>query len=490
MEEKEYIRKTKLITVLSTLSKEDIRKLKKFVHSPYHNENQLIKNLFDFLITYYPTFEHKNVSYEKIIKKLDPSEKSNKMFVTRLFSKLFKILEEFLAIHNSSADELEQQNHNIEKLLRLLRFYNKNHHETLFKQTLAKLDKVLGSYPFRNENYFNFMHLREVESCSYLSAKMDKGTGDINFQPLNDRLDQYYFFYKLKLFSLMINREQVVQFEYNQTFFDMILKADINHIKDHSVLVVWRQVVDFLQKRHDKQNYEKLKAILKENNHLLTQSDSRNIHIYLENMLLDLPAGSDAFYEEYFNLYQQQLDMGIVYIDGLITPIVFRNIFTVAIRLKKLEWAYNFLEQHKDKIDKEYLEKEDIYTLCLAAYNFEIGNMDEALSLLNQIGFISLHTKLEEKRIRLKVYAELKLDLLLHDLINSFRKFLSENKSKIHPYHIEANRKFINILLATSNIVNLDRQKLQAIIKQIEDTKNLPDRSWLKEKTIQILEKI
>ncbi len=481
MPENEHIKKNKLIIVLSSFSKEELKQFKKFVYSPFHNENNQVRRLLDYLIKWYPNFEQKRITYKQIFKAIKPDSVDEKRFVIRLCSRLFKCIEDYLAINDKQLTPLEKQARAIENSLRLLRYYNDNHQVGLFKQTLKRLDKFLEEYPYKNERYFNFKHLKEVQYCTFLSAHGESGTGDINLQEINNGLDEYYFFYKLKVFSLMINRQQVVPFPYRKTLFDLITSYDLTSKEHNPVFEIWCKVIEVLETPDNKTNYEKLKILLKENNHLLAPDDARTIHIYLENILLNLPAGSDAYYSEYFKLYEQQLKMGLVYVNGLIAPVVFKNLFLVALRLKKLDWAYQFLENHKDKIAPDYLEKEDIYTLCLASYNFELKQFEETLSLLNQIGFISVHSKIQEKRVRLKVYYELELFLPLEGLINSFRKFLSENKSKIHPYHIEANRKFINLVFALSASY-VKTAKIHSLKTQIVETKTLPDRTWLLEK--------
>lgn len=484
MSENDHIKNNKLIIVLSSFSKEELKAFKKFVYSPFHNENIQVRRLLDYLIKWFPDFDQKRITYERIFKAINPESTSPKDFVVKLCSKLFKCLENYLAFSGKQISRLEKQTREIKKFLQLLGYYNVNHLDRLFKQTLKRLDKTLKNYPFRNEDYFNFQHLKEAEYCSYLSAKMENGTGDVNLQELNNRLDDYYFIYKMKIFSLMINRQQVVPQPYDKTLYSVITSFDSTNTETENKVVfeVWRTVIEVLEQPDNKINYEKLKLLLKEYYHLLNPDEARTLHIYLENILINLHGGGEALYSEYFNLYKQQLEMGLVYVNGLITPVVFQNIFTVALLLKKLDWAYQFLEDHKDKIAPEYLEKEDIYTLCLASYNFELKQYEEALSKLNQIGFISWHTKIQEKRIRVKIYYELEMVDLLDGLINSFRKFLSENKSKIHPYHVEANRKFINFVFALANAPKGKSEKIDSIKDQIENTKSVPDRIWLLEK--------
>ncbi len=482
MPENDHIKNSKLISALLSLSKEELKQFRKFVYSPLHNENIQVRRLLDYLIKCYPDFEQKKVTYTRIFKAINPDSSKKKDFVTKLCSRLFLCLENYLVIYDKFLSEKEKQTKEIDKLLLLLKHYNKNHLDKLFKQTLLRLERALEKYPYRNEQYFNFQVLKEVEYSAFLSAKEESGTGDVNLQVINSRLDEYYFFYKLKLFSLMINRQQVVPFPYDKTHFSLVTTNKMPNSNNKKVFEVWQKVIEVLQQPDNKSNYERLKLLLKENNHLLNPDDARTLHIYLENILLNLPAGSDAYYSEYFNLNEQQLEMGLLYVNGLITPVVFRNIFVVALRLKKLDWAYQFLESHKDKIANVYAEKEDIYTYCLASYHFELKRYEEALSKLNELGFISLHTKIQEKRIRLKIYYELEMFSLLEDLINSFRKFLSEHKSKMHPYHIDSNRKFINFVFALANSRHLKAKKTPSIKNQIENTKNLPDRIWLLEK--------
>ena len=56
----------KLTRVLKTLNQKEFRKFGEFVQSPYFNKNKHVIALFEAISAYYPEFENRNFTAEKI----------------------------------------------------------------------------------------------------------------------------------------------------------------------------------------------------------------------------------------------------------------------------------------------------------------------------------------------------------------------------------------------------------------------------------------
>ncbi len=182
------------------------------------------------------------------------------------------------------------------------------------------------------------------------------------------------------------------------------------------------------------------------------------------------------------DLYSKQLDDEVIYIDGYLLPRIFKNIVTVALRLGHLDWTEQFLENNKDKIVPEYENREDVYSYSLAQLYFKQQKIDDVLDVLNRTVFNDIYTKMDIRRMYLKVYYEMEYDDMLEDMVNSFRVFLTSHQDVIPAVHIQAHRDFTNIIYNIYRTMEKDTKRITNIENQIDEINVLPERSWLSEK--------
>jgi len=86
----------KLFLLLSSLSKEELKVLRKAVLSPLYNSNKKVVQLFELLRPKHPTFDASQKVKEKLYKKLFPAEGFNDYKWRRVCSELTKVIEQTL----------------------------------------------------------------------------------------------------------------------------------------------------------------------------------------------------------------------------------------------------------------------------------------------------------------------------------------------------------------------------------------------------------
>lgn len=69
------MQKSKLITLLKTFSKEEMKNFDKFISSPYFSRGRNLKPLYNVLKKYHPSFDSPHFTEEKIFNKLYPKKK-------------------------------------------------------------------------------------------------------------------------------------------------------------------------------------------------------------------------------------------------------------------------------------------------------------------------------------------------------------------------------------------------------------------------------
>jgi hypothetical protein len=94
------MQKTKLIALLKTFTKQEMKDFEKFISSPYFSPGRNLKPLFNVLKKYYPEFNSPNLTHEKIYRKLYPGKKYEKKksehVLQVLVSEMMSLAEKFV----------------------------------------------------------------------------------------------------------------------------------------------------------------------------------------------------------------------------------------------------------------------------------------------------------------------------------------------------------------------------------------------------------
>lgn len=471
------MRNSKLIKVIEKFTKPEIKRLWAFVSSPYFNSDKKVQALFDFIYKYAPyNFEHKKFTAQNAFQFVYTDKGYDNSVLIKLQSRLLKVVELFI-YYDIEAKHLPAVE------ISLMRFYNRNKLTSHFKNAYVQVQKKQDDFIYRNADYYYRQFLIEHEYDLFKSIKLENSTGEMNHSQRSKMLDIFYLSKKLNVLCLMYNRERISNIEYPMFFKDEILailpKSDYAKLP---VIALLHQALLLLKDVENSEHYFRLKNLLSENGKLLNKMEQRTLYTYLENTARNIFENRNEYYNELFKLYDAQLQNEVLYIEGFLLPAVFKNIVVVALKLNQVDWVADFLDKNQHKIPPEYEDSEDVHSYCLAQLCFKQNKFDDVLELLNKMAFNDIYTKMDIRRLYLRVYYERKNDITFEGMVNSFRKFLNKNQFNISPVHIEANRSFINISNKIYNVLKKDQEKLNIIEKQIDHTKVLPAKEWLQEK--------
>lgn len=469
------MRNTRLIKVIERFSKSELKRLKEFVHSPFFRASKTERDLFDFIYKYAPDFSHKKFTQEQATAYVFAGGKYDDSAIIKVQSRLFKLVETFIYYYFADKDLPNME-------IALIDFYDKNNLTPLVESTYKKVIKKQEAYPHKNPTYFYYQSIIERQYQSFLVINFDDGKGYTHYQKVMEKLDVFYLLQKLIDMCEAINIQKVTKQSYeialNDEVLDFITQSEY---KDIPVIKIWHTALLLLQSSEKYEYYNQLKVLLVEYDSLLSQTDKRRLYTYLENLAKTV-FESDSYYEALFELYSKQLETEVIYIDGYLLPRIFKNIATVALRLNHFEWTEQFLEKNKDRIVPEYDDREDVYSYSLAQLYFKQQKIDDVLDILNQTVFNDIYTKMDVRRMYLKVYYEMEYGDMLEDMINSFRVFLTSHQDIIPAIHVQAHRDFINIIYNIYRTIKKDTKRITSIENQIDEVRILPERSWLREK--------
>jgi hypothetical protein len=368
----------------------------------------------------------------------------------------------------------------------LMQFYNQNNLNNFYESQIKTIEASHNSQTIRNSDFYLKQYLFDLEISNFESYKNDNGLGDLHFQATNNALDIFYICTKFEQICLMLNRARTTRFEYDYTMVKDFVKAveQSDYLKNPTV-ALWYAGWQLLNEPTAK-HHKNLQKRLQTETTCVPKQEMRNLYTYLENTVKQVyPTDRDAYFSTLFELYKTQLEFKIIYNDeGYLPPQIFYNIFAVAMTQADLAWADDFLNANRNKIIADYTATDDIYSLCRAIWQFEHRGFEAALDTLNTTNLDNIYSKIIERRLRLKIYFEMKEWNLMESLVNSFRKFLTDSKAKLPETQLQPQRDFLTALLAlykiSDGLLTANTKTQFATVENLLTTQPmLPERNWI-----------
>jgi len=206
----------------------------------------------------------------------------------------------------------------------------------------------------------------------------------------------------------------------------------------------------------------------------------REIYQYAMNYCIKkINKGNINYFKTLFELYKIILPKEILMPEKSLPQFDYKNIVTIALRMKELAWAKKFIEEYKPYLRKE--ERENAYIYNLAHWHFHSREYSKTLSLFQRVQFTDVYYQLDTRSIVLKTYFEQDDTDAFFYHASAFRTYIRRNKL-VSDYQRTSYRNFIKytgqLLRANGNM-----KKISAIKKELEEKKQVADINWLLQKT-------
>jgi len=468
-----HMRDTRLMKVVEKISAAELKHLKKFVDSPFFNTNKNVCALLDFIRKYEKDFSHEKFTQVHAVRYIFPDLKPDISAITRLQSRLFRLVEKFIYYNFKDVQAPDTE-------LALMKFYQEKNLIPHFNSVHKRAQNIQRNYPYKDAVYYHSQFGIENLHTSFQVANIPGGQPD--YQALIRTLDISYFMQKLVSFCQILNYQLIAMVDFDMTLMDEMLEfLPESSYYDIPAIQMWYTALLLLKFPNQTEHYHQLKNLLHEHGNLVNRADSRMLYTYLENNT-HVIFKDRSYYEALFELYNTQLQNGVMYTNGCLLPVSLKNIVTVALRLEQVDWTARFLAENKDKILPEYEDRDNVYSYSLARLHIEQKKFDTALDILNQIISTDFFTNMDVRKARLMVYYEVEYIDMFESEVNRFRVYLTNNQEIIPQNFLQAYRGFTNIIYNIYNTAKRDTDRLTQLEDHINDIQLLPERKWLLEK--------
>lgn len=479
------LKKSKLLEIYKAFDLEELDRLELFLESPYfvqaNSSQQKVLHLFHSIKPYYPIFSDIEFTRKSIYKVVFPNEKFQPGRLDKVMSALFKKIEQFVVIDNQV-----QQSKSFLAQLNLSEFYLRKGLKRLYEISIKNLEKHQAKIIAKDKTDLHNDHLLQhfVSVNHSISNKRDD---DLNLPNAIKTLDIYYLANRLEHVCGLLaqtNFHSPSDIAYYLEIITILKPIIENSVHSKIPLIkVYSNLFQMLsqQKNDAVENLIRIKALenlLQKYSDHLSKLHLVSIHSLNRSFLsLNLNLGHKDLNSYAFQMYRDHLNKNLLSLHGGIHPANFKNIVSIALQEREYDWVKNFLKKYKNEIvGTEH--PEEVHQFNLANYYFHIGKIEKAQDALGE-NYEDLYYKLAAKRLEIKIYYELKSELLEYKL-NAFKQFVHRiSKSKLPEAARKSNNNFINGLkqiISPSNITQANRKKLYA---KLQKTAAVKDKEWL-----------
>lgn len=477
----------KVFNFLRTFSKRQLNRFEDYLNSPYFNKSEELCFIYEVVKKYISSSSQK--SFAEYLKKYQPTNKKpiSTTNLDKYLSRIFQFVLDFVGM-----EKLKEKAFLKSSLL--MEYLIEGDELSMFDKIYMKTKKVLEKEKLSNQNLYDKFAL-EKQKANYLSTYDTERKGKQNLQEFSDTLDQFYLTQKYDVEILKIARQNVIQLNYNYYLIDKLNYILKDSKKPYNELFQLQNQVYNLIDSNEQISLSSLNNFCQ---NLLIISNQLEEHIaynmgqFLRNNVRKAFQSKDeAYYKYCFKLNNKLLDKGLLHYKGNIFAPTFKNVIDEGLRINKLEWCNEFVDNNNSKIIPEKI-RPDIANYARARIKFFAGDLEEARDFIRTLKFKDIIYKFALKRLEIMIYYELEEYLILDSLIGSFRVSLTPNRFLLlKKDKKDVNNRFANyvnkLLKIKQSSLKTKAKSLNSLLTEI-NADTIVDQFWFEKKIQEAIE--
>ncbi len=490
----------RIIEVFSTFSKEDIKKFRDYLNSPFFNKSDKLIKLYESLIVFYPEFNSKHLNEKRIFKLVNPGLAFNISTLRNLLYDLSNAAHNYLAVINFSEKKFEVNDCLREELFK--RNLKKLLEKCLVRSELSLRDvKDFDSTYFLNKfkltnDIINFNTLFKPRSGNATIASAIKNLSDHG-----KNITHFFAKESTRVFDNLLTMKKTFNINEEDNFvfrlfkiidfeklFELISDGPDNDVISNLFKLHLAEFIAFSKIENDEFYYAYKKLILKEIKYLSIDEIRHHTikllrYCMLKSVSVD-PKTTDKFEKERFDIYNFILDNKYYKssVSAFMPEELYRTIILLSLKLKKYSWVYNFIKKFRSELPPD--RRNNMYHYSCSEYYFCRGKYSEAMKSFHKIKLDHFMLKVDMKNLMLRTFYELDLFDNAISLIDTYRHFLSNDKT-LSASEKRLNKNFVNVIHKMI-LYRTSGNKTGKFRIEYELKRDFPHKEWVMEKFGQI----
>lgn len=469
------MKKSKLITLLSAFTKEEIKVFEKFISSPYFNNGRNFKPLYKILKAHHPEFDDPDLTEEKLFKKLYPKkiyDKKSAVSIRVLESQLAAMAERFLQIEEFERDDSLKRSAYLHNL-------NRKGKYGLVTEYAKKFLNELDAEKIGFSHYFSQYLLRqEVGAYHFETNSRESEFLENNIvRKIDSALLIFiskliYFYEELSVYPSKKLPESELLNEFENCFDVEKFMSNIkqSNLLDSDYLLMLFYSYKITVDRKDGESYKNLKDLLFKLKDKINYYFEFEFFIKLMNFCSFQQLGEkDHYHNQYLEIYNVLIkDAPKERYEDVFNLRAVRNFVRMMVYFGRFDELENYIKSYSQHFSEDI--KEDCINYAHVSIAFTKNNFEECLETISKHTFnIPMMIK-DMKIMKLQSCYELCYYESLYSEIDSYRHFLSATLG-IPKDFIENDKRFLKYFHRLARIK--EKRDLYALHELNDDLKKL-----------------
>lgn len=464
---------SKLLDIFRKLTSEEVRKLKKFVASPYFFQHDDVIRLFEYLFSKKYLSEN-NTNRTKIFAALYGNIDYDDARLRYITSLATDVLEQFFQIEANNKNEV------VNSLSISKSLYQKQLHH-FADNFLQKAISLQHQTTKQNPAHWHQDFLLQEEI--FKQSNQQSRSKENNIQSIIHSLDQYYITELLKYACIATSYQQIIKQDYQYLLLDAVINAakEDEHILNKSALIYFK--IHQLYKTASLHYFDDLLQLLPTHSSLFSLEELKDIYLLIINFgIKQLNSGNKSFAQKLYTIYQSGLQNKAFIENQHISRFTFTNIVFTGLQTGDFKSVLSFINNYESYLPEDY--KKSTIGFNKARYHYFLKEYKTALQYLTDYEYNDILQNLAVKNMQLKIYVETQEWETLDSFLNTFSVFLHRQKGL--GYHhlnykntIKYCRKLAEMRLST-------KKTRKTFAAEIESEKNIMDKDWFLERILSL----
>lgn len=457
---------SKLWRAFSVFSPTEIKQFTWFLESPYHNQREDTRALFQAMKQF--RSEGIEPKKEEIWKCALPAKSWSGTEFRHLCRYLLALMEEFLAINDwRKTDDIR---------IRTAGIYADRGLDEMAAAIVRKIKSKLARSSGKGSA--SLLNAYLLERVAFIAHEREKRSFRPGLQTMSDTLDRWYLVQKLRLAATMGSQQKMFHAEYDIRLLDEVLEmASQSPWREEPLVAVYARTYEMLSDENPEAAYRSQIGLLLQNTSMLNPNERRYLFLMAINFCIrQLNKGLTEYLPEVYQLYKRGLEEQWLFDHGQLSPWTYKNIVSASLKLRDFAWADQFIEQYRNYLPED---------LRLTFHQYNLAELQLARSdfraVLRTLRYLQIKDPLTQLRSRiLQICAGFELEefRLIESQLENLRQLLSRKKELA--YHREAYRNFERFLRRLMAMSPDDDRTVY--LSELEGTEIVAEKDWLEEK--------
>lgn len=473
---------SKFIRILKTLNEGELKAFESWLKSPWCNSNKNLIRLLACLKKFYPYFESRKLTKERLFQQVLPNGKFSTRRMNNLLSEGYLAIEQFLVFQGLS------QNQSLQKDLLAKEFQYRHLEAWFFKKSNKEIVRLEQKEIKDWEDHLDLLRLhRQLYHHPSQNPRLQPGGKTII--EMGEQLDLIYLLEKATIINEKIFRSRILKDENHEISIEIEKWLSLSEGIDHPALSLYKMRFAYTEDTQLEQYFALRTAFFEQFDTL----NSKQQKVHLQSLFNDtsklIRAGLLDITDS-LPLHKLGLKSEIILHEGLLSYNIYATVVSASNTKGDFSYTNYFIHEYTPKLEKEF--QVDALNWAKGHTAYWQKNLNDCLDILLAHHFKTLYFLLLSRVLTTQVYFDLHLkndayQTYLFNYFDSFEKWLNREKFRAK-FSKKSFLRFIQLSRVLAKYYANVNARPGMIAHLLKKESNVQALNWLHQKKEEILQ--